>query len=87
MTILHRWSNRLGITSILSLVSFWTFVHSRIDLDTVPHGVYVEFALTWGAISLSAGAAILAAIGGRKLWLLVLLGPIAGVMLMLSAAA
>lgn len=87
MSLLRRWSNRLGISGGLVFIMFWIFVHSSIDFDAVSRGVYIEFALTWGAVSVSAIVAVLAAVGGRKWWLLALLGPIAGAMLLLSAGA
>ncbi|MGH9737271.1 MAG: hypothetical protein ACRD4X_01625 [Candidatus Acidiferrales bacterium] len=85
MAILRRWSNRLGVASVLLFLAFWIFVHSTVDLDAFPHGVYIEFALTWGIISVATVAAVLAAIGGKKWWLLSLIGPLVGAMFMLSA--
>jgi hypothetical protein len=71
--------NWFGIASVLCTVAFWIYVDS-------PHprySVYLDVAFV-GILSCSVPASLIAAWRGSKLWLITLLGPLSGWMLIWS---
>jgi hypothetical protein len=69
-----------GIASIVFSLAFWIYAHS----PRGPHSIYSDVAFV-GIMTCAVPAALIAAWRGSKLWLLSLLGPLSGWMLVLSA--
>jgi hypothetical protein len=72
--------NWFGIASIVFSLAFQIYVHAPLSPR---HSVYIDVAFV-GIMSCAVPAALIAAWRGSKLWLLSLLGPLSGWMLVLS---
>jgi hypothetical protein len=73
--------NWFGIASIVSSLAFQIYVRTP---PGPQHSIYVDVAFV-GIMTCAVPAALIAAWRGSKLWLLSLLGPLSGWMLVLSA--
>ena len=72
--------NWFGVISVVFSLIFWIYVH----IPPRPlHSIYIDVAFV-GIMSCAIPAAIIAAWRGSKLWLIALLGPLSGWMLLLS---
>ncbi|MFZ1972029.1 MAG: hypothetical protein WAU89_04240 [Candidatus Acidiferrales bacterium] len=78
--------NKLGIASVFFYGLFRIYALSSFGPNTFMGGVYVQFGLVVGLLVGATIAAIIAAILGSKWWLLALMGPLMGVMLILGAS-
>ena len=81
----HSRANQLGIFSVLLSVLFWFYVRSGFGPNAFTKSLYVWFVLLPGVLIAAAIAAIVAALRGTKWWLVALIGPLAGAMLLLGA--
>jgi hypothetical protein len=83
-----RRGNQLGIVSVILSVAFWVYSSgsSSVSQDAFTRSPYVLYVLLPGTLVAAALAAIAAAFWGSKWWLLALLGPLLGTMLLLSAS-
>jgi hypothetical protein len=70
-----------GIAGIVFSLAFQIYVRAPLGQR---HSIYIEVAFV-GIMTCAVPAAVIAAWRGSKLWLLSLLGPLAGWMLVLSA--
>jgi hypothetical protein len=75
--------NWFGIASIASPLAFQIYVRAPLGQR---HSIYIDVAFV-GIMTCAIPAALIAAWRGSKLWLLSLLGPLSGWMLVLSARA
>jgi len=73
--------NWFGIASIVFSLVFQIYVRAPLRPQ---HSVYIDVAFV-GVMTCAVPAALIAAWRGSKLWLLSLLGPLAGWMLVLTA--
>ena len=71
--------NWFGIASVLFTLAFWTYV----NLPFAAHSQRLNVAFL-GILSCGIPAALIAARRGSKLWLISLLGPLSGWMLVLT---
>ena len=78
-------ANQLGIVSVLLSILFWFYVRSGFGPNVFTKSPYVEFVLLPGILVGATIAAIVAAMLGTKWWLVALIGPLAGAMLLMSA--
>jgi hypothetical protein len=81
-----RRGNQVGIASLVLTLLFWVYVYSGIGTDSFRHNPYVIFVVLPGTLVLTTLLSILAAFVGSKWWLVVLVGPAFGAMLLLSAS-
>jgi hypothetical protein len=77
--------NKLGIVSVSLSVLFWFYVDSNFGPSAFTRRPCVEFVLLPGVLMGASIAAVIAAALGSKWWLLALIGPLSGAM-MLSAS-
>jgi hypothetical protein len=73
--------NWFGIASIVFSVAFQIYVRAPLGPH---HSIYIDVAFV-GIMTCAVPAALIAAWRGSKLWLLSMLGPLSGWMLVLSA--
>jgi hypothetical protein len=78
-------ANQLGIFSVLLSILFWFYVRSGFGPNAFTQSPYVWFVLLPGVLVVAAIAAIVAALRGTKWWLVALIGPLTGAMLLLGA--
>jgi hypothetical protein len=78
----HFQANWFGITSIIFSLAFWIYAHAPLPHQ---HSVYIDAALV-GIMSCAIPTALIAAWRGSKWWLLALLGPLLGWVLILTAS-
>jgi hypothetical protein len=76
-------ANQFGITSILLSLAFWVYVYLPRDAAN-PHRFDVRVEIPLAALARALLTALIAAIRGSKWWLLALVGPVFGGMLILS---
>ena len=81
-----RRGNQVGIASLVLTLLFWVHVYSGVFPDSLRHNPYVIFVVLPGTLVLTTLLSITAAIVGSKWWLVVLVGPAFGAMLLLSAS-
>jgi hypothetical protein len=81
---LHSRANQLGIVSLSLSVLFRIYFSSGFGSNAFTDNHYVEFVLLPGVLVLATITAVVAALRGTKWWLLALLGPLAGAILLLS---
>jgi hypothetical protein len=75
----------LGLGSLLLSGAFWAYAESSFGPNRFTSSVYTAFLLLPGILVLAALLAIAAAVKGSKWWLLALLAPSAGGLLLLTA--
>ena len=81
-----RRGNQVGIASLVLTLLFWVYVYTGVGPDSLRHNPYVIFVVLPGALVLTTLLSITAAIVGSRWWLVVLVSPAVGAMLLLSAA-
>ncbi len=72
--------NWFGIASVVFWLAFWIYAHAPLG----PHSIYTDVGFV-GVMTCAIPAAFIAAWRSSKFWLLSLLGPLSGWMLVLSA--
>ena len=77
---------RLGLASVVLSACFWFYVHSTFGPNAFTRSPYVTFVLLPAILVAATAAAIAAALRGSKWWLLALIGPLVGTLLMLTAS-
>jgi len=82
-----RRGNYLGIISIVLTAVFQTYASSRVGPNAFTQSVYMIYLILPGILVGAALMAIAAAFWGSKWWLLALLGPASGALLLLTASA
>ncbi len=80
-----RRGNRLGVLSVALTLVFWAFVNSHIGPNAFTESPYVFYVLCPGVLLVAGLAAIAAAVWGSRWWLLALVGPVWGVLLIFTA--
>lgn len=78
-------ANQFGIGSVSLSALFWSYVRLGFGPNAFTQSPYVEFVLLWGVVIAAAIAAVVAALKSTEWWLLALLGPFWGAMLLLGA--
>lgn len=78
--------SRLGLVSVVLSACFWLYTHSTFGPNAFTRSPYVTFVLLPAILVAATAAAIAAALRGSKWWLLALIGPLVGTLLMLTAS-
>jgi hypothetical protein len=82
---IHSRANQLGIVSASLSIVFQIYVGSGFGPNAFTESPYVEFVLLPGVLVAATITAIVAALRGTKWWLLALIGPLTGAILLLTA--
>jgi hypothetical protein len=86
MPIAKGRGNRLGLFSVVLSTCFWFYEHSTFGPNAFTRNPYVTFVLLPAMLIMAAAAAVAAGVRGSRWWLLALMGPLAGALLMLTAS-
>jgi hypothetical protein len=78
--------NLLGLSSVILTLAFWIYAHSSIGPNAFSRSPYVNYILLPGMLVVAALVAIAAAFQGSKWWLLALVGPASGALLLFTAS-
>jgi hypothetical protein len=81
-----RRGDQLGIVSLVLTVAFWIYVKSGIGPNAFTRSPYVLYVLLPGMLVVAALVAAGAAFQGSKWWLLALVGPASGALLLFTAS-
>jgi hypothetical protein len=80
-------SNILGVISAALTLAFWAYADSGVGPNAFTRSPYVLYVLLPRILATSALLAVAAANWGSRWWLLALIGPAIGTILLLSAGA
>ena len=81
----RRKGNSLGVAGLILTVVFWAYAESSIHPNAFTQSPYVLYVLLPGVLIAAAVLSIAAAASASKWWLLALLGPVSGALLLLTA--
>jgi hypothetical protein len=79
--------DQFRIASVALSALFWFYVRLGFGPNVFTQSPHVEFVLWPGILIAAAIVAVVATLKGTKWWLLALLGPLSGAVLILSAGA
>jgi hypothetical protein len=81
----RRRGNQLGVIGLILTVAFWAYAESSIHPTAFTQSPYMLYTLLPGLLIAAAILSIVAATSASKWWLLALLGPASGALLLLTA--
>ena len=80
-----NYGKAFGIASVVLSLAFWIYAESGIGPNAFTESPYVSYLFLPGLLVIAALLSLAAAIWGTKLWLIAMIGPVAGALLLFTA--